>query len=470
MLINGEKYACDACIRGHRVSSCQHHDRPLSHINRKGRPVSQCPHCRGLRKSRTSHVSCQCGEKPHNKGDCKNGAEKGSRKQCCCGHGSRCICAAKRDSNLATVPEVGPAPNQKSTFQTKQLHISGAKIDPTTVSHRTKAKHNNTSKRAHPYPMPRSHTIHSVSELARHSAETLPLPEDMTISRSVAAHQDSITSAPRHPRRARSEHGSPVLGLTRLDTQVPPFDIPYSTFDQGSLPSPAFDYPQQWAGLYYPDTDITLEAASLGPPSVDWSTFDLAYGSDALTATYSQPPSYASFDHTNFSHPELSRSSSHDTSDPEEFAPRGLPMQTAKPDYPEIRTISDGSEAEAYHLSASPSHPDMPQSHILDPNRLGSLDMDMYWQRVSEGLSQPSPLANIPLGPELPNYSLPQTYPAQQTSVAIDSTIPLDAASVFTSAGTSDPIWIPSASPFPPVLSPVSMEAGRIVDQAQWQA
>ena len=24
MLINDEKYACDACVRGHRVSSCSH--------------------------------------------------------------------------------------------------------------------------------------------------------------------------------------------------------------------------------------------------------------------------------------------------------------------------------------------------------------------------------------------------------------------------------------------------------------
>lgn len=38
-------------------------DRPLTHINKKGRPVSQCPHCRGLRKSRTTHVKCECGDK-----------------------------------------------------------------------------------------------------------------------------------------------------------------------------------------------------------------------------------------------------------------------------------------------------------------------------------------------------------------------------------------------------------------------
>ena len=37
-------------------------DRKLNHVNKKGRPVSQCQHCRGLRKVRASHVKCDCGE------------------------------------------------------------------------------------------------------------------------------------------------------------------------------------------------------------------------------------------------------------------------------------------------------------------------------------------------------------------------------------------------------------------------
>lgn len=41
-------------------------DRPLTHINKKGRPVSQCAHCRGLRKSRTTHTKCECGDKKKN--------------------------------------------------------------------------------------------------------------------------------------------------------------------------------------------------------------------------------------------------------------------------------------------------------------------------------------------------------------------------------------------------------------------
>jgi hypothetical protein len=40
-------------------------DRPLQHINKKGRPVTQCSHCRSMRKSRASHIKCDCGEKTH---------------------------------------------------------------------------------------------------------------------------------------------------------------------------------------------------------------------------------------------------------------------------------------------------------------------------------------------------------------------------------------------------------------------
>jgi len=105
MLINGEKFACEACVRGHRVSSCHHQgmcaraerrprpsapftfglltavpllDRPLVHVNKKGRPVSQCQHCRGLRKARSQHVKCECHDKAHSKDDCPH--EKGDGK------------------------------------------------------------------------------------------------------------------------------------------------------------------------------------------------------------------------------------------------------------------------------------------------------------------------------------------------------------------------------------------------------
>ena len=53
----------ETCIKGHRSSTCKHTDRPLFEIKKKGRPVTQCEHCRELRKTKQVHVKCVC--EPH---------------------------------------------------------------------------------------------------------------------------------------------------------------------------------------------------------------------------------------------------------------------------------------------------------------------------------------------------------------------------------------------------------------------
>ena len=53
----------ETCIKGHRSSSCKHTDRPLFEIKKKGRPVTQCEHCRELRKTKQVHVKCICESK-----------------------------------------------------------------------------------------------------------------------------------------------------------------------------------------------------------------------------------------------------------------------------------------------------------------------------------------------------------------------------------------------------------------------
>ncbi|KIK56166.1 hypothetical protein GYMLUDRAFT_174618, partial [Collybiopsis luxurians FD-317 M1] len=50
----------ETCIKGHRSSGCKHTDRPLYEIKKKGRPVTQCEHCRELRKTKQVHVKCIC--------------------------------------------------------------------------------------------------------------------------------------------------------------------------------------------------------------------------------------------------------------------------------------------------------------------------------------------------------------------------------------------------------------------------
>ncbi|GAA6061155.1 hypothetical protein JCM10212_005741 [Sporobolomyces blumeae] len=60
VLVDGVKYACQSCIKGHRSSKCTHTNRPLVEIKKKGRPTSQCQHCREMRKTRSVHGKCDC--------------------------------------------------------------------------------------------------------------------------------------------------------------------------------------------------------------------------------------------------------------------------------------------------------------------------------------------------------------------------------------------------------------------------
>ncbi|WVF67540.1 hypothetical protein IAT40_002296 [Kwoniella sp. CBS 6097] len=64
VLINDKKYACEKCIKGHRVTGCTHTDRPLYEVKKKGRPTTQCQHCKEKRKPSGSsvHTKCACGD------------------------------------------------------------------------------------------------------------------------------------------------------------------------------------------------------------------------------------------------------------------------------------------------------------------------------------------------------------------------------------------------------------------------
>lgn len=66
VLINGSKYACERCIRGHRVTTCTHTDQPLMMIKPKGRPSTTCDLCKELRKNKKAintvqNGICTCG-------------------------------------------------------------------------------------------------------------------------------------------------------------------------------------------------------------------------------------------------------------------------------------------------------------------------------------------------------------------------------------------------------------------------
>ncbi|VUG20068.1 DEBR0S6_07184g1_1 [Brettanomyces bruxellensis] len=95
IIINNMKYACERCIRGHRASTCNHRDAKLIMIKPKGRPSTQCPHCKELRKLKNSHVACNCSQK-------HNPSAKIHDKDCACIITGECGCCANKSKKKIT--------------------------------------------------------------------------------------------------------------------------------------------------------------------------------------------------------------------------------------------------------------------------------------------------------------------------------------------------------------------------------
>jgi hypothetical protein len=312
MLIDGEKWACEACVRGHRVSNCQHSDRPLQHINKKGRPVSQCQHCRAMRKSRASHVKCDCGEKTHKCMHLKTTVE-GHKDSCCCNHGGRCTCCHKKEPlTLDTVPESDSDRDASSQTKGSKAGSRTRRRANTTSSdallafdaqghHKPTYKHAKVSQKCGPYQLQRVNSLHSASSLGTRSVDNLmqagSASSDSSGGRSPASSGigEAVTQS---QRRVKSEAASPLMtgssSFAHLNGQLPPLDlsgIKYPSY----VPNSA-----DFFGLS--DQEQPIFSAGLSAASVDWSHYDgLEFASkagDFAPSSYSQPQSYGAYDYT----------------------------------------------------------------------------------------------------------------------------------------------------------------------------
>ncbi|KAK4189354.1 hypothetical protein QBC35DRAFT_380478 [Podospora australis] len=296
MLIDGEKWACEACVRGHRVSNCQHHDRPLQHINKKGRPVSQCQHCRAMRKSRSAHIKCDCGEKTHKCIHLRPVVE-GHKDSCCCNHGGRCTCCHKKEPALDTVPESDSDGSAGSLTRSSKPSSRVRRRANTTNSdllafdanghHKPTYKHPKASQKCGPYQLSRVNSVHSASSLGEHSVDSM-LGCSTSASDSVSG--DSLPQS----QRSKSEAASPLMtgssSFAHLNGQLPPLDL-------SSIKYPA--YIANSADFFgnLSDHEQPIFSAGLSAASVDWSGYEgLEQSTDFAPSSYSQPQSYGGFD------------------------------------------------------------------------------------------------------------------------------------------------------------------------------
>ncbi|EPE26718.1 Zinc copper-regulated transcription factor [Glarea lozoyensis ATCC 20868] len=431
MLIKGEKYACEACVRGHRVSNCQHADRPLQHINKKGRPVSQCTHCRTLRKSRSAHVRCDCGgDKSHTKSSCSTEVES-QADSCCCSHGARCSCALKKehldpvpesDSDEPTVPAV---PNDRRRPRASTAQSENSLTTFVNGHHKPVHKHNTMAHKCGlPYVVPRSHTIHGLSStgLANRSVDNLPHTNAVENLHSDSHIKDSIVSAQQEQRMVKSEHGSPIISpvssLNQWNSNLPPLD----------LSNLSGDYVSCLDGFSSVPDDQPLFSAGLSAASIDWSHYDgLDFNNDTFaTSSYSQAPSFTGFDFSSIEQPALTTTStSGEISEVEDFGSLGdvsnantRPSLLTTTKYGSDFDTSDiGGELDGYRLSTASSYVGIPQAQMLAGNNVDALDMETF---LKGGVSSGNGYSNVCDG--LPATSYPSDGKLAQLSPYEDST------------------------------------------------
>jgi len=395
-----------------RALADKNEDRTLTHINKKGRPVSQCPHCRGLRKARSSHVQCECGVKPHGgtKEECFDNrsdpddfhSDAGSDtaapepKTCCCSHGMRCTCAVKKEY-LDAVPEVGDisvVPPRRSASSSKPRLLKAGSENSLTVftngHHKPVHKHNDLAhKSGLPYKIPIPHSVPG-SEYARRSTDSLPL-----IRKKEEAHSqlhESISSAQQEVRLVRSEHGSPEpRPRSYTNGQVPPLDLPYSAYNESVGQYSDFqEYPQSpvaFDNYYTAEEQPPVLSAGLSMPPVDWSALDLDNG--AFSAAYSQPPSYASFDHSNVGQSGLTTSSSGELSDVGDYISHKPSIILGLP--------SSSAEDLSYNRLSSSSFTSLAQTGMLSSSNLNSLDYETFLNASASPNELEEPSAGVPL-------------------------------------------------------------------------
>lgn len=173
------------CCKKHGLKLCLA-DRELHHINPKGRPVKQCEHCRGARKSKSHHAKCDCGDKKDkdklkDKGDARSEIMPGALSRvnsndglahasgCQCHSGATCVCGTLKEEPLDLNMDTGrqtlydARPKPKLTTAQSESHLTVFANGHHKPCHRS----NNT---AHvsglPYKIPRPHTLHGQSSFA----------------------------------------------------------------------------------------------------------------------------------------------------------------------------------------------------------------------------------------------------------------------------------------------------------------
>jgi hypothetical protein len=455
----------------------------------QGRPVSQCAHCRTLRKSRSAHVRCDCGgEKTHHKGACTHDGDSSGEpvlgygsdserllildvaENCGCSHGTRCSCALKKEHLDPVRESDSDEPSSVSGRRRPRALTAQSESGLTTFTnghHKPVHKHNTMAHKCGlPYVVPK--TIHgsSPTSLANRSVDSLPHTSTIDALHSESLMKDSMVSAQQEQRMVKSEHGSPsqcpTTNLDQLNGLLPPLDL-------SRIPSD-YDFMQNIDGFpSVPDPEQPLFSAGLSSASIDWSHYDgLGFNNNRdnfAPSSYSQAPSFTGFDFTGVDQPALTTTStSGEISEVEDFGSLNeigatRPSLLSNKYGSDFDTSEFGSDVDTYRLSTASSYIGMPQAQILARNDVETLDLDTFLEGVTTSSEQGGFNNNW-----VPAQSFVDENKPVQTPPSFDDNIPYP----LLSAEEENRAFWTTDFPFPSSNIPINRAQNGALEENVW--
>ena len=235
----------------------------------------------------------------------------------------RCTCALKKE-HLNPVPEANPPvipPIRRTSSKKPRLAKAGSDGSMTVFAnghHKPAHRHNASAHTSGvPYKIPIPHSVVGNADVARRSADSLPLPK-----RRDSPRTDTL-NLNKGSRLSKSEQGSP---LPRGKDSLPSLDFTFSPGDSAPIFDDYFPTP------FYTSPDVPPLSTGLGmSPAADWTL-------PMDVSNIYQPSSF-----TDYQRPALTTSSSGEFSDMSDYnshSPAKLNLSTSQPKDPALDRLS----------------------------------------------------------------------------------------------------------------------------------
>ncbi|PHH86621.1 hypothetical protein CDD83_9976 [Cordyceps sp. RAO-2017] len=374
-----------------------------------------------MRKSRSAHVKCDCGEKTSKCAHLQQPVE-GHKETCCCNHGGRCTCCHKKEPSLDTVPESDSdreTPSQPTAARPKvaarrrranTVHSDGVMSFDQNGHHKPTAKHNRAAQKCGPYQLNRVNSSASTSSLGASS-------EGMAVQ-TGSGNQSPSRAAPSHEgRRVKSETASPLMaasGFPQLSAALPPLDLSRIEYPSSYVGNGTFE---MFGSSGIPsEHDAPMYSAGLSAASVDWSHYDLGGESRSEFA----PSSYSQAGAQSFN-------GLFDFGSGSEQLPRLANTTSTSGDVSEVEDLMGNGDGDFDGFGAGNNGFLRQNSVVGNAADLSSIDYDSFYQKNPEGTSLA--VSAISMVEEDPAFWMPN-YNEANVATVDESPDPLVTSSV----------------------------------------